>query len=395
MRFRCFPIVCIAAMLGGCASSTPPKSEKELAADHWNQARAAVMISLAKDQYQTGNFDRSRETLTQAIELDPKNPNARVLSAQLAIEQGQMELADRELSVARNLDPNNAQAFYLSGVVYQRWALPQKAYEFYSEAYEKNPNELAYLMAKGEMLVAMDRSAEALALLEDKVTYFENSAVLCDAVGLLLMDQNRGPESIDMLRRATILAPDDLTIKEHLAMALYRFGQFADGADALNGLLKDDRYARRGDLWLTLGECQLQLRRPTDARDSFTTATNVEPEMASAWLCLGKAALALGDFRRADVSIHRALELEPDNSEAILLQGYLRMKQNRLADAYRCFGQANEMDRSDTVSLCMMGYVLQKMSRPDDAARCYARALKIKPADELATKLLAGTAPRE
>ena len=53
------------------------------------------------------------------------------------------------------------------------------------------------------------------------------------------------------------------------------------------------------------------------------------------------------------------------------------------------------MDRQDTVSLCMMGYVLQKLSRPADAVRYYAAALKIRPADEMATKLLASVDPRD
>jgi tetratricopeptide (TPR) repeat protein len=250
-------------------------------------------------------------------------------------------------------------------------------------------------MAKGEMLVAMDRANEALALLQDKVTYFENSAVLCDAVGMLLMDQDRGPEAIDMLRRASILAPDDATIREHLAMVLYRFGQFADAAETLVQLLKDDHYAQRADLWLTLGECQIELRRPADARDSFQTATDIEPASAPAWLNLAKAAMTLGDLRRADLSVRRAMELSPDDSEAILLQGYLRLKENRLADALNCFGQASAMDRQDTVSLCMIGYVMQKMSRPGEAVRYYAAALRIKPEDEMAKKLLASVDLRE
>ena len=198
-----------------------------------------------------------------------------------------------------------------------------------------------------------------------------------------------------MLRRATILAPDDQTIREHLALVLYKFGEFADAGEALTRLLQDDGYSKRADLWLTLGECQIELHRPADARDSFQTATDLDPASPPAWLNLAKAALALGDLRRADLSIRRALELSPGDSESTLLQGYLRLRQNRLAEAFGCFGQASAMDRQDTVSLCMMGYVLQKLSRPADAVRYYAAALKIRPADEMATKLLASVDPRD
>ena len=52
---------------------------------------------LARDQYQSGNFDKCRSTLNEALRIDPKNARLHVLSAKLAIEQAQLETADREL----------------------------------------------------------------------------------------------------------------------------------------------------------------------------------------------------------------------------------------------------------------------------------------------------------
>src|SRR6185436_364752 len=104
-------LLCSAALLGGCQHNSS-RSQKQQATEEWNGARARVLQSLAKDQYQTGN---------DALKLDPRNSGARVLSAHLAIEQGQLELAERELNLAREADPNNAEADYLTGVVYQRW----------------------------------------------------------------------------------------------------------------------------------------------------------------------------------------------------------------------------------------------------------------------------------
>src|SRR5204863_6152615 len=141
---------------------------------------AAVLASLARDQYQTGNLERARQSINEAIRMDPENAGHRVISAKLAIEQAQLELAEKELRLARQFDPKNAEADYLSGVVYQRWQKPELAYEFYNHASEKAPAELAFLMAKAEMLVQMDRGPEALKLLQEKVIYFEHSATIRD-----------------------------------------------------------------------------------------------------------------------------------------------------------------------------------------------------------------------
>src|SRR5690349_11705161 len=134
-------VVCLAALVGGgCQhhrSSSP--TQKQQAAEEWNDARARVLQSLAKDQFQTGNFDKARQTINDALKLDPKNASARVLSAHLAIEQGQLELAERELKLAREADPKNGEADYLLGVVYQRWQRLDEALAAYQSAADKQP----------------------------------------------------------------------------------------------------------------------------------------------------------------------------------------------------------------------------------------------------------------
>src|SRR5207248_1840685 len=150
----------LAAMIG-CASSHKP-TQKELATRQWNAARAGVLAGLAKDQFDNGNFDKCRVTLDEALRLNPDNASLHILSAKVGVEKGQLELAERELKQARTLDPKSAEAEYLSGVVCQRWQQPAAACEFYSHAMEKCPSELSYVLAKAEMLVAMDRTDEAL-----------------------------------------------------------------------------------------------------------------------------------------------------------------------------------------------------------------------------------------
>jgi tetratricopeptide (TPR) repeat protein len=205
--------VVLLCLLGACSSTKDPTAQ-EAAAKRWNDARSSVLSGLAADQYANGNFDKSRSTIDQAIRLSPDNAAAHVLSAKLYIETGQLEAAEKELALARRADPASAEAEYLSGVVYQRWQQPQRALEFYQHACDKSPAELAYVMAKAEMLVAMGRRGEALTMLQAKVAYFEHSGAIRDEVGLLLVQEGRYPEAIEMFRRAGILATDDLTIRD-------------------------------------------------------------------------------------------------------------------------------------------------------------------------------------
>jgi tetratricopeptide (TPR) repeat protein len=354
-----------------------------------------VQYGLAKQQYDSGNFDDSRQTVQQALSLEPHNAVLRVLSARIAIEQGQLELAERELQAARQDAPNDAEADYLTGVVYQRWEKPQTAYEFYCRAADKAPAELAYVLAKAEMLVTMNRADEALQLLQDKVVYFEHSGSIRDAVGQLLVQKQQYPQAVDMLRQASILSPDDLSIREHLGLALYYDKQYIQAADVLGKLVSDPAYANRADLLLALGECQLAQGHTRDARGSFESAARIAPGLVGIWWGLGRAALTIGDLPRADLAVRRGLSLDPQSAEGHLLLGYVLLRQNRLPEALETFRQASQLNPRDTVSLCMVGYVLEKSGHADEAMKWYAAALRAQPQDPLASRLMASVDARD
>jgi tetratricopeptide (TPR) repeat protein len=375
-------------LMTGCQSNR--KSQNQAATDQWNMARAGVQYGLAKQQYETGNFDKSRESIQMGLKLEPNNPALRILSAKVAIEQGQLELAEKELERARTAAPSNAEADYLSGVVYQRWQRIETAYDFYTSASEKAPAELAYLLARSEMLVAMDRAPEALALLKDKVVYFEHSGAIRDAAGQLLMQQGRYAEAASMLREASILSEDDQGIRERLGMALYWAKDYAGAQEVLGRLVKQEAMADRFDLILALGECQMHTGRMREARSNFELAARLKPESAAAWRALGRSALAENDLKRAEISVRRSLAIEDQSSQGYLLMGTVRLRQGRLSEALEAFRMANRLDGSDTVSLCMIGYTLEKSGEGERAMDYYRQALRMRPGDELAARLLAG-----
>jgi tetratricopeptide (TPR) repeat protein len=391
MRYTatCIMLAASLTLAMGCENGGKNKTAKEEVTQQWKDARAGVQYAMAKQQYDAGALPQARKSIDAALELSPQHLPALLLSARLHIEQGQLDSAEAMLARAGALDPKNAEVDYLSGVVCQRWQKPEAALALYHSAFTKAPTELAYLLAEAETLVSLERSDEALALLNEKVIYFEHSAAIRDAVGQLLVQKGRYAEAIEMLRRAVVLAPEEMQMREHLALALYYGGQHRDAADALHRLLKHDLFKDRADLHTALGETYLQLNRARDARAAFDRATQLEPASATLWVRLGKAAVQLEDERRAEISLKKALSLDGTLAEAHLMMGYLRLKQDRLADALTSFNQAANLDRTDPVSLCMVGYVLEKLGRPAQAMGYYSQALRLQPDDELATRLMA------
>jgi tetratricopeptide (TPR) repeat protein len=239
------------------------------------------------------------------------------------------------------------------------------------------------------MLVQMDRQNEALSLLQGKLDVFEHAASLRDEIGELLVSQGKYSDAIEQLHQASMLAGEDLTIEEHLAMALFFNKQYRESSELLSKLVADDKHKQRGDLYLALGECYENLGRFSDAKAQYETATQVTPNSAQAWESLAKVSLEMNDTRRAELSAGRAIALDPGAADSQLLLGYIRLRENRLTDAMGLFEKAAALNGADPVCVCMIGYIYEKTGKAQQAIECYARALKLHPGDELAGRLMA------
>ena len=97
------PLVTGVAAVGaaGCGGNKTQQTSKQAATQRWNRPGRACCSRWPRDQYNSGNFDKCRKTLDDALKLDPENPQVHLLSAKLSIEQGQLELAERELDLVR------------------------------------------------------------------------------------------------------------------------------------------------------------------------------------------------------------------------------------------------------------------------------------------------------
>lgn len=379
---------CVILSLCVLLSACNQKKQKQEVYDQWNAARASVQGNLAAEQYKNGNLPDARKSIDQAMKLEPKNVAYRLLSAQIYIESSVLEAAQRELDTVRLLDPKNAHADYLSGIVYQRWQKPTVALDYYTKASEKAPADLSYLMARAEMLIQEKKPADATSLLEGRLAYFEHSGSVRDMLGGLYLQQGRVKEAVAIFQQATILSPDNLEIRERYARALFRASQYRECIGELTRLTKDEVFAKRADLHLLLGECYLQTDDARNAKAEFETATNLSPNMVTAWLGLAKASLELKDFDRCENALKSAASLEPQNAQVHLAIGFLRMKQARNAEAIAALEKASQLDPKDPVSLCLLGLMQERAGKKDLAMDYYAKALQLRPDDELARSLM-------
>ena len=295
--------------------------------------------------------------LTRSIAANPNVAQTQILLAKLLARRGELDAAEKHLSRALQLEPENVSATYQLAQVYQKKGDSARARQLFAKvskgqgrgpravharrpaAYHPRRFEVkrcvwvfAGILAGGAALAQLPRNQEARAL---------------DAKGTALAEAGKIAEAVEQFRKALLLAPDLPEARYHLGLAHDRLGQtdeaMAEFEEALRlqGDFLQARYLlagccrKRGDyegeMRLLAGIVQtepaftearynygLALQRSeksAEAVEQLRAAVRAGPRNFRYLLALG-IALADRDPGEAVTLLRRAVELSPDEAEA-------------------------------------------------------------------------------
>jgi len=205
--------------LASCAELTPPNSRQE-AQSRWNEVRSRLKCQLAAECLAKGQVDEARGHVIEAMVLDPQSPRACLLMTRVLLERGETASAVEMLRAAIERGGETAQTHYLNGLIAQGYARPAEALAWYQRASELEPTSAHYVAAVAETLVALDRVADALAVVRERWTDFEQNATLRAIAGGLYAILGQYEAAADAYREAVLIAPDDPVLQVQLGLAL-------------------------------------------------------------------------------------------------------------------------------------------------------------------------------
>ncbi len=375
-------VAAVGLLFAGCGSLPDHQAtQKEEQYNVWNATRLGVLLQLATQQYEVGDYDKCRETMKEAFSYKVANADLEVLAAKVELEKGTLDKAANYLKTAVQIDANKAEAYYLLGVVYQRWQNLTAAHDYYQLAWQKKPDEVLYLLAMVEMKISLGRYDEAQKVLEDKMVYFEQTAAIRVALARLATLRGDFEKASKYYRDATLLAPDDLTLRQNYAEALYFAGKYSDALAVLEDLRSNPDVTDKTSLLTVLGQTYLNLHRAREATDCFTEVTSENPHSNAGWIDLGKATLELKDYPRAVAIAQKVLRDEPDNVPGLILLALGQHKLQEWDAAQATLEKAHRIAPRNTTVLCLLGISMQHLGETDRAAALYAEAVDISPAD--------------
>ncbi|MEM6334061.1 MAG: tetratricopeptide repeat protein [Planctomycetota bacterium] len=380
------------ASLSGCMRGKTHQEWVDNAENRWQDLRSAHMVPMARQALESGDLDRAEGILIEASSIDPDNPQLFVLAGRVQFERGKLERAyhlfNQAAEFAEQAETNFPDAHYYQGIVLQRWSKADEAAEAYQRAYDAAPDDVSYLTAWAEALVSAGRRSEAKQLLASKMEYFDQSSAVRIAAGHLHAIDGEHDRAIEYFREASLLSPDDDTIAEELALALFASGRDREAAIALETLTSMPAGKQRADLHRVLAQAYARAGHQADARATYLKLTRLEPDVAAHWIVLGNMALEQGKVRDALSASRRATRIEPLNFQGFMLAGLALSQASQFDDAATQFGRAAELAPADAAPLILRGIALQKAGKTNAAAAAYREALRRSPNDSRATRLL-------
>jgi tetratricopeptide (TPR) repeat protein len=381
--------VAAAVVLAGCAGGGQSQHDEwvEQADTRYKSLRTGLIMEMAQQHFDAGDLENAERSVKDAMEIDPTSAKLLTLAGRIKLERGRLERAYHLFNMAIEQAPDRPEAYYYQGLVLQRWKRFDEAEKQYSKAYDLEADNVAYLIAWGEMLVEAGEVERAIELLESKRNYFDQSSGLRVTLGQLYLFNDRAEQAAEALRQAAVLDPDNKDMNEILAMAEAAAGNHGEAIQLLRELLSTHAPGARPDLKRALADACRAAGRVEEARRLYVELARGS-DGAEHWLTLAEMAYREQDEAGTLYAARKALENDPSLHGAYVLSGLVWQKRGRLEEALRMYDLAADTARDDATPLILRGIALQKAGKTAAAAESYRRALDRSPEDQRARQLL-------
>lgn len=326
-------------------------------------------VKLAEMLEAAGDTRLALEMYLELLELfadaPPVRDGLRAKLADLYLKGGQRQEAMGQLEAFLKDHPRNAQLWYVLGRLAYEERQFARAGEWLMQAIRLNPNhEPAYYEAAAAFL-STNKTAEALALLEQARRRFASNFTLEYFTGLA---HARNKDYAQALKAYT-------------------------AAEVIASATDPDRF--NAGFFFQVGVACERLKRFDEAAVYFKKAIALEPDFAEALNYLGYMWAEQGiHLEEARELLIRALKLEPKNAAFLDSMGWIYFKLGDLERARTFIEQAIALSEEPDATLHdHLGDIFAALKLWDKAREQWKKAWEIEPKDDIKKKLEAAPSP--
>lgn len=367
--------------LSGCMGhGTHTGPQVSQAKEKMNAMKAATEWQTAKQAFFGGDLAKATKHVNVSIGLNGDVAKSHVLKGRILMESSDLEGAAQSFEKAEALDPNNVEAQYYQGTLYERLGQKEQAKERYLKAAELDAANPQYAIAAAEMMIDMGKLDQAEDYLRSRRAAFQHNAGVRQTLGHIATMRGDHAAAASLFNEARLLAPDDMAILEDYARAQYENKEFAEAEYSLGKVLAKDENATRRDLRLMRAECLQKLDRLIEARTVLAEMTRqaAGASDSAVWIQFGQVSYKMKDFPRVKVAASRVIAIDPKRPEGYMLKalfakatGDLPLAETALIDSIGA--------RPTADAYLLLGAVQREMSKSEASQRSFEEAGRLDP----------------
>lgn len=329
--------------------------------------------------HHTSKFDLAVSELTQAIQIDDKNPDAYLSRASAYDAMGKPDEAIADLTKAISIDPTNAQAYLQRAMLYKHRGQYQESIADLSEAVKLRPDLITWRASvhreHGKTDEALEDYTKAIEIHSglDKATHHFNR-------GLIYADLDQHRKAVDDFTQALRISPNVADYFTHRGTAFFALSDFKRAVADIDAALvlepkNPDLYFRRALAYMQDGDNEIALadlnkaielspkppavfymkraiikslmRNHEGAIQDITLAIHVEDSDAEEYFDRGLEYLNTASFEKAKADFDKSISLRPQFPGAYKSRAIARNQLGDETGALQDLVKSNELYAHD------------------------------------------------
>ena len=292
-------------------------------------------------------------------------------------QQGRLAQAEAIYRKILAIEPENANALHLLGLIFYQNGSHQDALEKIGLAIQINPNVSSYHSNLGLVLrglkrldAAVDSFDKAIALKPDNAGAYSNR-------GISLQELRQFDAAVASFNKAIALQPDFAEAFSSRGVALHQLKQFDSAVDSFEKaiLLRNDY----PEAYSNLGNALKELKQIDAAIENYNKSIALKPNFAEAFSNRGISLQELKQIEAAVADYDKAIALKPDYAEACYNRGNALKELKQLDAAIASYDKAIVLKPDYAEAYYNRANALHEHKRFDAAIVSYDKALALKP----------------
>ncbi|MBI3805568.1 MAG: tetratricopeptide repeat protein [Nitrospirae bacterium] len=295
-------------------------------------------INLARFYHYNHQPKEAESFYLKAISISPKSKSLYFALANFYMLEKRTEEAENRLIEATGLDSKDPDPFIALGDFYLNFHKAEGAEKAYRQAKEARPDGMLSRKKLGDLYLTQGKKNEASGIIDEILSKNGSDPEGLLLKGRLLLAENKSGEAVIQLRKAIEIEPMLYSGHYYLALAHMADHDLQQAKSQFSEAIKQNSKDMRSRL--ALAELLLQSRSFDPAISEAERIIESDPSVVKAYLILGDAAVSRGDVKKGEGAYQKFLTLAPKEPIGYYRLGLIRRAQKKEQEALTFFEKA-------------------------------------------------------